>query len=99
MKDEIMRKILNTLLLSIVLGFSFNTLKAQNNREMDRERLVNDLRIMEGIIDKLLSPLGNVYRSFSGGSQGFYLTVYGVIFAVPIFSPVYQSYIVLPKTA
>ena len=94
-----MRKILNTLLLSIVLGFSFNTLKAQNNREMDRERLVNDLRIMEGIIDKLLSPLGNVYRSSGGGSQGFYLPDYGVIFAVPISRPFNESLFVLPKIA
>ena len=94
-----MRKILNTLLLSIVLGFSFNALKAQNNREMDHERLVNDLRIMEGIIDKLLTPSRNAYWSSGGGSQGFYLPDYGVIFAVPISRPFNESLFVLPRIA
>ena len=94
-----MRKILNTLLLSIVLGLSFNALKAQNNREMDHERLVNDLRIMEGIIDKLLTPSRNVYWSSGSGSQGFYLPDYGVIFAVPISRPFKESLFVLPRIA
>jgi len=94
-----MRKILDTVLLSIVLGFSFNALEAQDNREMDHERLVNDLRIMGGIIDKLLTPAGNVYWSAGGGSQGFYLPDYGVIFSVPISKPMRESLFVLPRTA
>ena len=94
-----MKKILNTVLLSLVLGFSFNALKAQNIREMDHERLVNDLRIMEGIIDKLLTPSRNVFWSSGGGSQGFYLPDYGVIFAVPISKPFRDSFFVLPKIA
>ncbi len=92
-----MRKILNTMLLSIVLGISFNALKAQNNREMDHNRLVNDLRIMEGIIDKLLTPPGNFFFASGSGSQGFYLPDYGVIFAVPISRPFTESLFVLPR--
>jgi len=92
-----MRKIFNTLLLSIVLSFSFNALKAQSNREMDHERLVNDLQIMQGIIDKLLTPSGNLFFSSGSGSQGFYLPDYGVIFAVPISRPFEESLFVLPR--
>ena len=94
-----MKKILNTVLLSLVLGFSFDALKAQNIRKMDHDRLVNDLRIMEGIIDKLLTPSRNVFWSSGGGSQGFYLPDYGVIFAVPISKPFRDSFFVLPKIA
>lgn len=94
-----MRNILNTLLLLIVVGFSHNALNAQNNRDMDHERLVGDLRIMEGIIDKLLTPSGKVSWSSRGGSQGFYLPDYGIIFAVPVSKPFTGSQFVLPKIA
>ena len=94
-----MKKIFCMFLLSLVLGFSSNALKAQNNRELDQERLVNDLRIMEGILDKLLTPSGNTFFSSESGSQGFYLPEYGVIFAVPISKPFSESLFVLPNIA
>ena len=94
-----MRKIFYMVLLSLVLGISFNSINAQNNRELDQERLVNDLRIMEGIIDKLLTPSGNAFFSSESGSQGFYLPDYGVIFAVPISKPFSESLFVLPRIA
>ncbi len=92
-----MKNILNIVLLSIVFSFSFDLLSAQNNRKMDYERLVNDLRIMEGIIDKLLNPSGN-NRWYSGGnSQGFYIPDYGVLFSVPISKPLIESLFVFPR--
>ena len=92
-----MRKILYTVLLSFVLGFPFTVLQAQNNRKMDHERLVNDLRIMEGILEKLLTPTENAVFSSGSGSQGFYLPDYGVIFIVPTSSPLKKSYFILPR--
>ncbi|TFB11980.1 hypothetical protein E3V55_02270 [Candidatus Marinimicrobia bacterium MT.SAG.3] len=94
-----MRKIFYMVLLSIVLGISFNSIRAQKNRELDQERLVNDIRIMEGIIDKLLTPSGNTFFSSESGSQGFYLPDYGVIFAVPVSKPFSESLFVLPRVA
>ena len=74
--------------LGILLAFSSQTIEAQKNRVMDYDRMDEDLRIMEGIVDKLLNSVGNYNWSFNSRSQGFYLPEYGVIFSIPISTPI-----------
>jgi len=68
-----MNKLKYVILLGILLALSFQTTEAQKNRVMDYDRLDEDLRIMEGIVDKLLNSVRNYNWSFNSKSQGFYL--------------------------
>ena len=84
--------------LGILLAFSFQTIEAQKNRVKDYDRMDEDLRIMEGIVDKLLNSVGNYNWSFNSTSRGFYLPEYGVIFSLPISTPMIQT-MFLPSPA
>ncbi len=86
-----MNKLKYVIGLAILLAFSFQTAEAQKSRGMDYDRLDEDLRIMEGIVDKLLSSVGSYNWSFNSRSQGFYLPEYGVIFSLPISTPMIQT--------
>ena len=86
-----MNKVKYVILLGILLAISFQTTEAQKNRGMDYDRLDEDLRIMEGIVDKLLNSVGNYNWSFNSNSQGFYLPEYGVIFSIPLSTPIMHT--------
>ena len=69
--------LLAVFLLIPVLGFS--QLAPSQTAGLNRDRLTRDLRIMEGILDKLLRGSSSRY-GINGHTKGVYLPGYGVVF-------------------
>jgi len=92
-----MKRFFYIITVSAVLTFMLNTVFAQQNGNIDFEKLNDDLSIMEGIIDKLIgSVVSNEWPSTSR-SQGFYVPDYGIIFSVPISKSISGPLFVFPS--
>ncbi len=72
------QRIIVTLLLACGL---YNSRVVAQTTSVDRELLAN-IAIMETVLDRLLFPDRSQFRFMDGGTQGYYLMNYGVIFNV-----------------
>lgn len=73
-------KLYLVLSMLIVLGWSITAFTQQN--AFDQQRMNKDLRIMEGILDKLLQGNISVYYNVSGRTKAVYLPEFGIVFNI-----------------
>ncbi len=69
-----------TIFVLIMLCWSVSAFTQQNS--IDQQRMNKDLRIMEGILDKLLQGNISVYYNVSGRTKAVYLPEFGIVFHI-----------------